>query len=339
MPPEIGRRQQSEREDSMCMEGHSARCENALSDLSGTSSKVSVVIPLYNKRPYIERTIRSVLSQTIQDFEIVVVDDGSQDGGADIVRAIDDRRIRLISQENRGVSAARNRGVHEATSDFIAFLDADDEWKPTFLETILRLRMRYPGAGIYATDRLNCRPDGRTKACRYIRIPPPPWEGLLPGYFITAGSSDQPICSSVIGIPKQVLEEVGGFPVGVRIGEDLITWFNIALKYPIAFSREIGAVYHMEAENRTDKQARDKTWRLNLITRIEEAIRNGEVPVEKINEVQEYLAVYQIGMAWHYIRSGRTGEARTILSRCRTELLKKDRRVMYFRTFLPAPFR
>lgn len=320
----------------MCREGHSAKCENASSDLSGTSLKVSVVIPLYNKRTSIERTIRSVLSQTIQDFEIVVVDDGSQDEGADIVRAIDDRRIRLIGQENQGVSAARNRGVLEASSDFVAFLDADDEWRPTFLETILRLRARYPAAGIYATDRLNCRPDGRMKPCRYIRIPPAPWEGLLPAYFITAGFSDQPVCSSVIGIPKKVLEEVGGFPAGVRIGEDLITWFNIALKYPIAFSREIGAVYHMEAENRTQDQARDGTWRLNLIRRMEEAIRSGEVPVEKVNEVQEYLAAYQIAMAWHYIRSGMPGEARAILSGCRTEMLKRDRRVMYFRTLIPG---
>jgi hypothetical protein len=229
--------------------------------------------------------------------------------------------------------------VREASSDFIAFLDADDEWMPTFLETILRLRACYPEAGIYATDRLNCMSDGKTKARGYIRIPPAPWEGLLPSYFITAGFSDQPVCSSGIGIPKKVLEEVGGFPEDVRIGEDLITWFNISLKYPVAFSREIGAVYHMEAENRTEKQARNLMWRLNLVRRIEEAIRGGEVPPEKMNEVQEYLAVYQIGMAWQYIRSGRPGEARTILSRCRTERLKKDRRMLYFRSLLPAGFR
>lgn len=80
-----------------------------------------------------------------------MVDDGSTDGGMEVIKEFRDPRIRLIQQENRGVSAARNRGIEEARSELIAFLDADDEWLPLFIETILRLRSLYPNAGLYGT--------------------------------------------------------------------------------------------------------------------------------------------------------------------------------------------
>jgi len=116
---------------------------------------VSVVIPLYNKGPHIARALNSVLAQTFQDFEVIVVDDGSTDDGAEVVRGVDDPRIRLIQQENRGVSAARNRGIEAARAELIAFLDADDEWLAEHLETIIRLRRNALEVGIYATSTLS----------------------------------------------------------------------------------------------------------------------------------------------------------------------------------------
>ena len=93
---------------------------------------ISVVIPLYNKEKYIKRAIESVLNQTFQKFEIIVVNDGSTDKSAEIVQNIKDPRIRLINQKNAGVSAARNRGIQEAKYEYIAFLDADDFWEKIF---------------------------------------------------------------------------------------------------------------------------------------------------------------------------------------------------------------
>lgn len=100
--------------------------------------RVSIVVPLYNKRQCVRRTLDSIAAQTFADFEVLVVDDGSSDGGAHIVANYADPRFRLITQRNAGPGAARNRGVAEAKGDLLAFLDADDEWLPNYIEDNVR---------------------------------------------------------------------------------------------------------------------------------------------------------------------------------------------------------
>ncbi|MDD5303369.1 MAG: glycosyltransferase family A protein, partial [Elusimicrobia bacterium] len=147
--------------------------------------KVSVVIPLYNKGPHIARALDSVLAQSVRDFEIVVVDDASTDGGAEIVRRHHDRRIRLVGRDKPGPGghAARNAGIKAAAAPLIAFLDADDTWEPQYLETILRMRKAYPQAGAYATAYRIYDRGGRVENRRYHGVPEPPWEGIVPDYF------------------------------------------------------------------------------------------------------------------------------------------------------------
>ena len=114
-------------------------------------SMISIVIPLFNKASHIKDTIESVLAQSYQNFELIIVNDGSTDNGPKIVREIKEPRILVIDQANAGVSAARNRGIDAAKGDLIAFLDADDLWNPDFLSAIMRLYQRFPWAGLYAT--------------------------------------------------------------------------------------------------------------------------------------------------------------------------------------------
>ena len=109
---------------------------------------ISVIIPLYNKEPIIERSLQSVLSQDYDDFEVVVVNDGSTDRSADIVRSINDPRIRLIEQENGGPSKARNTGTKNARGEWIVFLDADDELLPGALRIFYRLSVEHSDADI-----------------------------------------------------------------------------------------------------------------------------------------------------------------------------------------------
>ena len=106
------------------------------------SPAVAVVIPLYDQRRHVERAIRSVLGQSVGDFELIVVDDGSTDGSGEVVQKQRDPRLRLVRRDHvdsGGGHAARNLGIAESRADLVAFLDADDEWLPGHLATILRL--------------------------------------------------------------------------------------------------------------------------------------------------------------------------------------------------------
>ena len=299
--------------------------------------EISIVIPLYNKEPHIKRAIDSVLAQKVQDFEIVVIDDGSTDEGAEVVKSFTDSRIRLIQQENAGVSAARNKGIEEAKTDLIAFLDADDEWTPTFLETVLRLREKYPDSGAYATAYLFCNHEGKTRIANYKEIPSAPWEGLLNSYFISAAKGEHPVCSSAVCIPKKILIIEKGFEVGALWGEDDDMWGRIALKYPIAFSWQIGAIYHLGATNRACN-------RINIVEHpfiktAEMAIINKDVPDNLLDDLKECIEKYKIISAVHNIYSGDPKIARQILKNCNTKKNFKEKIFWYFWSIIPYGMR
>ena len=112
---------------------------------------ISVVIPLYNKQREVAAAVRSALAQSYPPAEIVVVDDGSTDGGAEVVRQIASPLVRLVTQPNAGVCVARNHGIAETSGEYIALLDADDMWEPGFLAEIAAMIEEFPGCGIYCT--------------------------------------------------------------------------------------------------------------------------------------------------------------------------------------------
>jgi glycosyltransferase involved in cell wall biosynthesis len=279
---------------------------------------VSVVIPLYNKGCYIERALRSVIAQTVQDFEIIVVDDGSTDEGPSFVNSFSDPRIELIRQNNSGVSVARNRGIKRANAELVAFLDADDEWKPSFLETILGLHKRFPNVGVHATAYEFRLPNGKTMLPNYEAIPPSPWEGLIPSYFRSA-LGPPPVWSSAVCIPKQIFEKIGVFCVGEALGEDIDMWARIALKYPISFSWKIGAVYRQDAISRVLNAVSPflKTHR-PVVRTLKHAISSGKIPADILDDVKAYLAKREIDDAKICLLWGKDFmTARNMLSKCR----------------------
>lgn len=212
---------------------------------------ISVVIPLYNKEGLIGSTLKSVLGQTYRDFEIVVVDDGSTDGSAAEVSNINDARIRLIRQENAGVSSARNRGIKEAKGEIIAFLDADDQWYDDFLHTISSLSSNHPDCHVFATRYEYIDEFGNINIS--VLNDCDTNNAILENYFHIASVSDSPICSSAVAATKAALLDIGGFPVGITSGEDLLTWARLAAKYKIAYCVEPKARYYTPTTGPTGK--------------------------------------------------------------------------------------
>ena len=242
--------------------------------------EVSVVIPLYNKEPYITRALNSVLNQTFRDFEVIVVDDGSTDNGAEIVQGFNDRRIHLIHQENKGVSTARNRGIDAAQGELIAFLDADDEWLPSFLETVLCLHKKFPDAGMLILAHTVIEQVNTSKKTKHsslpkipwhgivpnnTSIPTHPWHGILPNYFKSVSMDWTLVSTSSVCVPRVILIETGLFKKDILWGEDEDLWGRIALKHPIVYSTHIGSVqYHVESKiNRIKKELRIKKFTLS----------------------------------------------------------------------------
>ena len=212
---------------------------------------ISIVVPLYNKVNEVCRAIDSIFAQTIQDFELIIVDGGSTDGSLDVIKKYeDDSRYHLIHQKSKGVSSGRNEGIIAANNELIAFLDADDEWYPTFLEDIISLTYKYPEAGLYATAYVPCIGNSTGKP-RIADIPPSPWKGLLTSYFRTSALAFiYPFATSSVAIPKTTFNKIGLFNPKYRVGEDAELWGRIALEFPIAFSSSVGMKYSMVADNK-----------------------------------------------------------------------------------------
>lgn len=205
---------------------------------------ISVVIPLYNKETSIAHTLQCVLSQTYQDFEVVVVDDGSSDNGPAIVVQFTDPRIRLIRQANGGVSVARNTGIHKSRGEYIAFLDADDEWNQTHLEDLSTLIQKYPVCRAFATN-YQFRKGDKLTTVILNKIPFIGDDGVLTNYFEICSCSHSPVNSSDVCVEKDLLLSIGGFPVGIKAGEDLLTWAKIALSTDFAFTKKSSVIYNI----------------------------------------------------------------------------------------------
>ena len=213
----------------------------------------SVVIPLYNKQNSIVSTLQSVLAQTNQNFEIVVVDDGSTDNAAQVVEEFFEKypslqggdRGRLVKKPNGGVCSARNRGIQEAKYDYIALLDGDDLWDEHYLEEQVRLIQDFPEAKMWGVNYAFVK-NGIAKKC-YQGLGEN-YRGYVENYFSTR--HNDLFCSSSVVIKKETFDIVGYFDENIAYSEDLDMWYRIILHYPIAFYDKVLAYYCQDANNR-----------------------------------------------------------------------------------------
>lgn len=283
---------------------------------------ISVIVPLFNKELYVLRAIDSVLTQSFHDFEVVVVNDGSTDNGPEIVRRIRDPRIRLIDQVNGGVSAARNRGIREARSDLMAFLDADDEWMRTFLDAVQELRADYPEVGAYATAYRIVMPTG---SVRDVIAPAKSCDGptgILEDYFRIAHHA--PVWSSAVAVRRATFREVGYFREGVALGEDADMWLRIAAYCSIAYSREVCAVYHYGCAGSACQTL--PTWGLSLMKEsLSQIEADARIPGKRKEDIRRYVRRYQLATIRLYGLRGNGPYARVLLRDLRRQSLGRLR--------------
>lgn len=199
---------------------------------------------MYNKEFSVAKTLTSLQNQVFKEFEVVIVNDGSTDSSLKVVKGFNDNRIRIINQENGGVSSARNRGIKEANFEWITFLDADDLWCENHLSVFYNLIHKYPKQSVFANGFI------KSKA-QHLEIVMD--EPILVEDYFEETYKEPFFWTSATCINKDVFNHVGVFNELLNRGEDLELWTRIGRKYSFVKSNIVTAIYRIEAENRSDK--------------------------------------------------------------------------------------
>ncbi|WP_269242048.1 glycosyltransferase family 2 protein [Flavobacterium limnophilum] len=219
----------------------------------------SVIIPLYNKENHIEETLKSVLNQNFQDFEVIIVEDCSTDNSNLKAESIISEKIRIIQHEvNKGLSASRNTGIQNSNSDFLAFLDADDIWHKEFLEKIHQLIQEFPKAHLFATNyvevyskKVAVSPSSNLN--NFIK------DDIILDFF-ESNLYQNIYCPSSLCVKKELFEKIGGYNTKINYGEDID--FNIRANstFKLAYSNTVLVYNIMYAENKiTNSGLKNKT--------------------------------------------------------------------------------
>jgi glycosyltransferase involved in cell wall biosynthesis len=188
--------------------------------------RVSIIIPTYNRKAFVSQAVESVLAQSYEDYELIVVDDGSTDGTRKALQRYE-KRLLYLSQANQGVSAARNNGLTYAQGEFVAFLDSDDLWLPKKLAVQIAFMDRHPGAQICYTDEIWIR--------RGVRVNPKKRHAKYDGEIYPHCLSLCIISPSSALMRRGLFVQVGGFDPGLPVCEDYDLWLRVAARYPVYF--------------------------------------------------------------------------------------------------------
>ncbi|MBW3466599.1 glycosyltransferase family 2 protein [Arthrospiribacter ruber] len=209
----------------------------------------SIIIPLYDKATFIRRAIDSVLNQSFKDYEIIVVNDGSTDGGEELVEKFYGNKVKLIQQTNQGVSVARNVGIAEAKNPWIAFLDADDYWHPKYLEFVSKVVSENPNIGIIGTH----------YDARELEVDPKLQYFHLDNYFRQAIRNTRFFTSATV-LRKNFFDNHAGFDPGLSLGEDIDVWLRASLFFGDGVYIQNTLVYYGQED---DYRATQKNHHIN----------------------------------------------------------------------------
>lgn len=209
------------------------------------SPKVSVIIPNYNYADYLDKTIESVFAQTHKNLEVIVVDDGSSDHSLKVLAKYQDK-IKIIQQENQGVSAARNHGATVSSGDYLAFLDADDLWMPEKLEKQINVIVNDKVGFVHVGTQ-----EFESRTGNILHVYDKGFSGKLqPDIFVAQQSGNWVIAGgSGMMIPRSVFEMVGGFDARLSTSADWDFFFRVATRYEVAFINDVLLQYRIHNSN------------------------------------------------------------------------------------------
>lgn len=289
---------------------------------------VSVIVPLYNKARHVKRALASITRQTESDLEIIVVDDGSTDDGAAVAAQHRDGRLHVVQQQNRGPGAARNRGLMMSSGQLIAFLDADDEWLPTYVEQAVNaLRQLEPDVAAHTCTYID-EPSGRDSSRLWRR------RGFEPGvHRISPDTSAATLLHSVAFmspcttvIRAEAARRLGGFYAAdaCRYAEDAHLWLRVLLQQRVSFSLQPHVRIYRDASN------------LSAATRVPRPLEpflahpdeiRAVCPPELMQLLEEFFAIraFKTACAWAYW--GEWRRARELMAEFR---VPSERRLPYY---------
>lgn len=282
----------------------------------------SVIIPVYNKEQVIERCIKSVLNQTYQNFEIVVIDDGSADNSKYILSTIKDTRIKIITQTNFGVSVARNVGIENSVQPWICFLDADDEWLPNHLDILNELIKKYPDKRIFSAAHTIYHINGKIEESA-SNFPDFCTDTCIHDIFeiLSTGITKALINSDTVCIDRRLFNEFGHFIPGVRIGEDTDMWYRILTKNDLVYSPISTTIYHREDSTATKYSTFNFEWPFEQRCKI--YIHDETIDRKKRESIKHYYNLLIISKARQYIIRGKRKLALDTLSNLRMPIQQK----------------
>jgi glycosyltransferase involved in cell wall biosynthesis len=280
---------------------------------------VSVVIPAYQSEGRIGRTLARLREQTLTDFEVIVVNDGSVDDTSEVVRRAGeaDSRIRLVEQSNRGIAAARNRGVESARSDVLAFLDDDDLWHPQKLELQLARLDRMPEAALVSCYSALVDPGGYLLGWRLGGLPEGSvYREMLEWDMISGGS--------VAVVTRRAFEATGGFDVALPDRADWDLWIRLARRYPFTCVPRTLVGYTRRAGSVSQSYDRMLEYGRAVLTKarrddpgIDDGDHNAFLARDVFGAACLCLADERHDMAWRYLTSAVRSAPRMILGRPR----------------------
>lgn len=223
-------------------------------------AQVAVVVPCYNAAPYLRRAIESVFAQTYKDYRVYVIDDGSTDDTAEVLRAYGSRII-TIRQPNAGPASARNHGIRMSNSEYVALLDADDEWLPFKLEQQIQFLRDAPRIGMLYSDCSNSGLGGFAESY-FARVGIPP-TGRVFEQILSQGCHVYP---STVVLRRECLEDVGWFDESLAVSEDYNLWLRIAARWEIGVIPEVLAIRHVTPGSLSLTTSKDRARSLTIVS-------------------------------------------------------------------------